>query len=238
MGQMMNKKSRSFRIEHDALGAVHVPRDAYYGSFTTRALANFQISGMRAPVLFRLALGMVKLAAVQSNHALKLLPAREAKAMEHAAREFMEGKFDAEFALDVFQAGAGTPFNMNANEIIANRANELLKAPKGSYKYVHPNNHVNMAQSSNDVIPPAIRLAALMGFKALKIEITSTIQTLNRLAKKHASLLKIGRTHLEDAVPVTLGQEFGAYASSLKTAMDKLLEAEKSVTVLGIGGTA
>lgn len=226
------------RTESDALGSVKVPCDAYYGSFTTRALANFQISGMRAPNEFRWALGAIKLAACETNTALGLIPSREAKAMTQAAREFMEGKFDDEFTLDVFQAGAGTPFNMNANEIIANRANELLGAAKGSYKFVRPNDHVNMAQSSNDVIPTAIRLAALTGFGALMREIDSTAASLDRLAKKNAALLKIGRTHLEDAVPITLGQEFAAYASALRTARMTLREAEKSLRMLGIGGTA
>lgn len=234
---MVNKKT-SFRTEHDALGSVNVPKGAYHGSFTTRALANFQISGFTAPTLFRHALGMVKLAAVQANRNLKQLPSKEAKAMEQAAREFMEGRFDDEFGLDVFQAGAGTPFNMNANEIIANRANELLKAPKGSYKYVHPNNHVNMAQSSNDVIPTATRLSMLMGFQFLKEELASLVTSFDAIAKRHSKLLKIGRTHLETAVPITVGQEFKAYAAALKTLLKTIQESEKSLTTLGIGGTA
>jgi len=234
---MVNKKA-SFRTEHDALGSVQVPRDAYYGSFTTRALANFQISGLTSPPSFRRALGMIKLAACKTNANLNLIPTREAKAIAQAAQEFMEGKFDAEFVLDVFQAGAGTPYNMNANEVIANRANELLKAPKGSYKHVHPNNHVNMAQSSNDVIPTATRLALLEGFKSLKSELLLLAKSFEKLGKKHATLLKIGRTHLEVAVPITLGQEFMAHASCLNTILKTLQEAEQSLLIVGIGGTA
>lgn len=226
------------RTETDALGSVKVPADAYYGSFTTRALANFKISGMRAPVDFCWALGAIKLTACQANRDLGLLGAKEAKAMEQAAREFMEGKFDEEFALDVYQAGAGTPFNMNANEIIANRANELLGAGKGSYQFVRPNDHVNMAQSSNDVIPTATRISALMGLKELEMEIVALAKSLSAFGKKYARLVKVGRTHLQDAVPVTLGQEFEAYAAAIRTARRTLNEAQKELCLLGIGGTA
>ena len=145
--------SKSTRTEEDALGPIEVPKDAYYGSFTTRALENFQISDIHAPLFFRQALGMIKLAACEANRELGQIPEKEAKAIAEAAQEFIAGKFDNEFTIDVFQAGAGTPYNMNANEIIANRANEILGAPRGSYKYVHPNNEVNFAQSSNDVNP-------------------------------------------------------------------------------------
>lgn len=227
-----------FRIEEDALGPVQVPKEAYYGSFTTRALANFKISGWTAPPYFRQALGMIKLAACQTNHALKQLGSREVTVIEQACREFMEGKFDSEFPIDVFQAGAGTPYNMNANEVIANRANELLGVPKGSYKIVHPNNHVNMGQSSNDVIPTATRLCVLMAFQDLKREMLLTAKSLEKKGREFKSIIKVGRTHLEDAVPVTLGQEFTAYASSVRNALITLQEAEKSLSILGIGGTA
>lgn len=239
MNLMAQKKSSmAQRVEEDAIGKIRVPKDAYYGSFTTRALAHFQISGLKAPSVFQRALGMVKLAACQANAALNLLGSKEAKAIEKAAREFIEGKFNDQFQLDVFQAGAGTPFNMNANEIIANRANELLRKPKGSYKPVHPNNHVNMAQSSNDVIPTATRLAVLMAFAHLKREMEALKKSLEKKGRAFARLIKVGRTHLQDAVPVTLGQEFMAYASALQTAMGTLKEAELSLCVLGIGGTA
>jgi aspartate ammonia-lyase len=239
MNSMSKKKEPiTFRTEHDAIGSVQVPKDAYYGSFTARAMANFQISGFTAPTLFRRALGMVKLSACKANRELKQLPSKEATAIAKAAREFMDGCFDDQFVIDVYQAGAGTPYNMNANEVIANRANQFLKARKGSYKYVHPNNHVNMAQSSNDVTPTATRLAVLMAFQPLKVEMNAFAKSLEKLGKKHAKVLKVGRTHLMDAVPVTLGQEFDAYASSIRTVMQTVEEAEKSLMVLGIGGTA
>ncbi|KKR25633.1 MAG: aspartate ammonia-lyase, aspartate ammonia-lyase, partial [Candidatus Peregrinibacteria bacterium GW2011_GWE2_39_6] len=155
-----------------------------------------------------------------------------------AAHEFINGKFDAEFQIDIFQAGAGTPYNMNANEIIANRANEILKAPKGSYQFIHPNNHVNMSQSSNDVIPTAIRLATLMALKTLKIEAKKTILALKKKGTQFKTIIKVGRTHLEDAVPISLGQEFMAYASAITTTLKTLEESEKDLLTLGIGGTA
>ena len=228
----------STRKEIDAIGPVDVPRNAYYGSFTTRALANFQISGIAAPTAFQRAFGMVKLAACRVNRKLGGLTAKEAKAMDQAAREFIEGRFDDEFQIDVYQAGAGTPYNMNTNEIIANRANEILGGKKGKYEFIHPNNHVNMAQSSNDTNPTATRIAILMAFKPLKKEMVKLAKSFERLGKKHSKLLKVGRTHLEDAVPVTLGQEFDAYAAALRTALVTIEESEKALRVLGIGGTA
>ncbi len=231
----MSKKTRT---EADALGSIEVPHDAYYGSFTTRVLDNFQISGIKAPKLFAQALGMVKLASCEANHELGNLSDKEAKAISSATKEFIEGKFDDEFTIDVFQAGAGTPYNMNINEIIANRANEILGAPKGSYKYVHPNNQVNFAQSSNDVNPTATRVAVLMIFATLKAEIAKFQKSLEKKGKEFADIIKVGRTHLEDAVPVTLGQEFMAYAASMKTALATIEEAEKSLAVIGLGGNA
>lgn len=234
----MTHPSSPTRVEEDALGPVHVPQDAYYGSFTARAMANFQISGMKAPIPFRRALGWIKLAAAQANFSLGQLPEKQAKLIEQAAQEFIDGKFDAEFCMDVFQAGAGTPYNMNANEIIANRANELAGEPKGTYRPVHPNNHVNMAQSSNDVIPTATRLAVLLGFLELKPALNQVIEALEKKAEEFKTIIKVGRTHLEDAVPVTLGQEFRAYASALRNGLYTLEEAYQSLCVLGIGGTA
>lgn len=234
----MSKKTSKNRIETDALGQIEVSKDAYYGSFTTRALQNFQISGIEAPKCFRKALGMIKLAASEANKELGNLTDKEARAIATATKEFIEGKFDSEFTLDVFQAGAGTPYNMNINEIIANRANEILGAPKGSYKYVHPNNQVNFAQSSNDVNPTATRLATLLIFATLKEEIVKFKKSLGGKEKEFSNIIKVGRTHLEDAVPVTLGQEFGAYAAAMKTALSTIEEAEKSLSIIGLGGNA
>lgn len=235
---MAQKSYQNHRIETDAIGPVQVPKEAYYGSLTARALANFKISGRTAPAVFRRALGMIKLAACQANTALGLIGEKESKVIQTAAREFIDGKFDDQFQLDLFQAGAGTPYNMNANEVIANCANELLGKPKGTYSPVHPNNHVNMAQSSNDVIPTAVRLATLMAIQGLKVEMDALAHSLEKKGRTYARLVKVGRTHLQDAVPVTLGQEFMAYASAIRTAMTTLKEAETALCVLGIGGTA
>lgn len=235
---MKKKSSQKTRTEKDALGAIEVPKDAYYGSFTTRALGNFQISGIPAPRHFRRALGLVKLAACQTNRELKQLAPKEAKAIEQACAEFAEGKFDDEFPMDVFQAGAGTPYNMNANEIIANRANEILGAPKGSYKYVTPNDHVNMAQSSNDVTPTATRIAVLLAWQDLEEELKRFKKSLEKKGREFKKVIKVGRTHLQDAVPVTLGQEFMAYAAAMKTAMTTIDETQKALSILGIGANA
>jgi aspartate ammonia-lyase len=235
---ILNIMTKKTRTEEDALGQIEVPADAYYGSFTTRALSNFQISDIKAPEFFRQALGMVKLAAAQANRELGSVKEKEAKAIEEAAQEFIDGKFNDEFTIDVFQAGAGTPYNMNANEIIANRANEILGAERGSYKYVHPNNQVNFAQSSNDVNPTAARIAVLMVFGTLKQEIAEFKKSLEAKGEEFMDVIKVGRTHLEDAVPVTMGQEFMAYAAAMKTALNTIEEAEKALTVIGLGGNA
>ncbi len=205
-----------YRTEKDALGEISVPKEAYFGGFTSRALDNFQISDMIAPVEFRIALGQVKLAAARANAKLGELGEKEFDAIEEAALEFIDGDFDDEFVLDVFQAGAGTSYNMNANEIIANRANEILGGEKGVYDLVHPNNHVNMAQSSNDVIPTATRIVLLLIGRELVAEMEAFISSLEEKGKEFAHIKKVGRTHLQDAVPVTLGSEFMAYADAIR----------------------
>ncbi|QQR54924.1 aspartate ammonia-lyase [Candidatus Peregrinibacteria bacterium] len=226
------------RTEIDALGSVQVPSESYGGSFTARALANFKISNLKAPDSFRVSLALIKMAAAEVNAALGHLPKKSAAAIVQAGEEFLDGKFDADFQLDVYQAGAGTPFNMNLNEILANRASELLGGKKGEYKRVHPNNHVNMSQSSNDVIPTAIRLAALMDLGGLVVSGLDLIEALEKKAKKFEKILKVGRTHLQDAVPVTLGQEFKSYASALEHALERLDFAAEELTYTGIGATA
>ncbi|MEM4389535.1 MAG: aspartate ammonia-lyase [Candidatus Micrarchaeia archaeon] len=228
----------AFRTERDFLGSVRVPAEAYYGSFTARALANFQISGRRAPALFIRSLALIKRAAAEANMQLGLLDRKVGKAIVRACGEVAAGRFADQFPLDVFQAGAGTPFNMNVNEVIANRANELLGAPKGSYRFVHPNNHVNMSQSSNDVIPTAIRLAALLSLPSLLSELAALERSFRRKAAAFGNIVKVGRTHLQDAVPITLGQEFGAWADSLKADRRAIANASMELRVLGIGGTA
>ncbi len=226
------------RTETDSLGKISIPIDAYYGSNTARALNNFQISSLKAPSVFREALGLVKLAALESNHSLKIITAKEYKAAKKATEEFIEGKFNDDFTLDAFQAGAGTSYNMNANEIIANRANEILKGEKGQYAVVHPNNHVNYGQSTNDVIPTATKIATLFLTPALLHEIAELEKSLNNIAKKHNKTIKVGRTHLQDAVPISLGQEFEAYSQALKRSREFIADQSQELQILGIGGTA
>lgn len=231
-------KSNPTRLEHDALGNIFVPRDAYYGSFTTRALENFKISDIKAPHTFRYAIACVKYAAAQANTELKKLDPKLSKAILQALEEFMTGSFDHEYQIDIFQAGAGTPYNMNLNEIIANRANEILGAPKGSYTFVHPNNHVNMAQSTNDVFPTSTRIAIIWESKALQKEAQLFMKALRKKAQKFAKILKVGRTHLQDAVPVTLGQEFESWAVAIEKDIRELQHATSLLHEIGLGGTA
>lgn len=232
------KKTKQTRIEKDALGTVTVPKDAYFGAFTVRAYENFQISGITAPEIFIQALGTVKLAAARANGKLKLLSKPVTAAIEKAAHEFIDGKFNDQFITDVFQAGAGTSYNMNCNEILANRANELLKGKKGEYDKVNPNNDVNMAQSTNDVIPTASRVAVLMLHPLLTTEIEKLEKEFTKLAKKHHQTIKVGRTHLQDAVPITFGQEFDAYKEAIKKSRQQIEAQAKELAILGIGGTA
>lgn len=236
---MLNQKTpMKTRIERDAIGNFPVPADAYYGIFTSRALKNFQLTGIRAPRAYIQALGLIKEACAEVNFDLGLLDKKLAKAIIHAAQEFSRGKFDGEFPLDVIQAGAGTPFNMNANEIIANRANELLGHPLGSYNPVHPNNHVNMSQSSNDVTPTALRISALFLAGPLAASLEKLASAFRNFAQKHANIVKVGRTHLEDAVPITLGQEFYAYHTMLEKTKKRITDASRELLEIGLGGTA
>ena len=226
------------RTEIDALGPVEVPEYSYGGSFTARAMANFKISTLKAPDSFRIGLAFVKMAAAEVNAELGHLPKKSAEAIVQAGEEFLDGDFDEDYQLDVYQAGAGTPYNMCLNEILANRASELLGGKKGEYKPVHPNNHVNMSQSSNDVIPTAIRLATLIDLSGLVLSTLDLIKALETKGKKFEKILKVGRTHLQDAVPVTLGQEFMAHASALEHALERLDLAAEELTQMGIGATA
>ncbi|MBL4694271.1 aspartate ammonia-lyase [Candidatus Gracilibacteria bacterium] len=224
------------RTEKDSLGKIKVDKKAYHGAFTVRATNNFQISGEKAPDIFREALGIVKLAAMQSNASLNLIPAKHAKAAEKATIDFMKGKFP--FDLDIFQAGAGTSYNMNANEVIANRANEILKKPKGSYSPLHPNNHINMGRSTNDVIPTATRIATLLSLPALLHAIKELENSLEKIATKHKKTIKVGRTHTQDAVPISLGQEFDSFAQALRKSREFIIRESQELQILGIGGTA
>jgi fumarate hydratase class II len=227
------------RIEKDALGEMQVPEDAYYGAQTQRAVENFPVSGRRFPGNFIRALGLVKQCAAIVNQGLGLLPAEIASAIEAAAHEVAEGKFEDQFVLDVFQTGSGTSTNMNANEVIASRANEIRTGRKGGKSPVHPNDHVNLGQSSNDVIPTVIHLAAVVLIRnRLVPALEGLLGNLRRKADEFMDVMKIGRTHLQDAVPVSLGQEFGGYARQIKLGIERAGKAANSLSELALGGTA
>jgi fumarate hydratase class II len=228
------------RIERDTMGELEVPDGAYYGASTMRAVKNFPESGLKPPRHFVRALGMIKLVAARVNADLGLLDAGLAEAIVKAAQEIVDGQRDDQIVVDVlFQTGSGTSTNMNANEIIANRAIELLGGQIGSRKPVHPNDHVNICQSSNDVIPSAIQLAALVAIKEDLIPALEKFQA--ALEKKSVELMpviKTGRTHLQDATPVRLGQEFQGYAGQAKRAIRRLKHAQEELGDLPLGGTA
>jgi aspartate ammonia-lyase len=227
-----------YRTERDPLGEFAVPADAYFGIQTARAVENFPISGLRAPADLILATVLIKKAAAEANSALKRLDARVAGAIAAAADEVAGGALRDQFVVDVYQAGAGTSHNMNTNEVLANRAGELLGAPRGEYKTVHPNDHVNMGQSTNDVFPTATRLSLLMIHGALAESTRGLAAAFARKAAAFEDVLKVGRTHLQDAVPITLGQEFGGYAGCLVRAADELDHAAAGLHELNLGSTA
>jgi fumarate hydratase class II len=233
----MDKKQ--FRVEKDSMGEIKVPQNAYRGAQTQRAVENFPISGLRFPRQFIRAMGMVKVAAVESNMELEKLDKDIGKAIKTAAEEVMNGKFDAHFVVDIFQTGSGTSTNMNANEIIANRANELLGGKTGDRKPVHPNDQVNMGQSSNDVIPTCMHIAALEGIEKELLPALKKLQrTLEKKAREFDKIVKIGRTHLQDATPIRLGQEFGGYASMMEHNIRRLKNVREFLRELALGGTA
>ncbi len=226
------------RFERDSLGAKRVPSAVYYGIQTLRAVENFPISGLRFPLEMVRAYALVKKAAAEANAASARLPRRPASAIRRACDEILRGRFDDQFVVDVYQAGAGTSLNMNVNEVIANRANEWLGAPKGSYRHVHPNDHVNMAQSTNDTFPTAMRLAGLMVLPGLLGAMGQLEAALRRNARRFRGVVKAGRTHLQDAVPVRLGREFGAYALAVQKARQEIERTGEALGELNLGGTA
>ncbi len=235
--------SNDFRTERDSMGEMRVPADAYYGASTARAVENFPISNLRFGRGFIAALGLIKWSAAEVNFKLGLLDERRRDLLQKAAQEVIDGKLDHAFVVDIFQTGSGTSTNMNANEVIASRANELAGGKRGGKEPVHPNDHVNMQQSSNDVIPTAIHVAAAV---AIKNELIPSMQHLEQALEKKAKelddVVKIGRTHLQDATPIRLGQELSGYAaqahkSGLRAgyAMDALLELPLGGTAVGTG---
>jgi fumarate hydratase class II len=241
---------REFRIEKDSLGELKVPAEALYAAQTQRAVENFPVSGLKQYRAFIWSMAAIKRAAAEVNHELGLFRDREAgsrlvtgediaQAIVAAADEVMQGRWDEHFVVDPFQAGAGTSHNMNTNEVIANRANQILGfALDDSAKPVHPNDHVNMAQSTNDTIPTALRLGCLWRLEELTDVLDDLAGAFAAKAHEFDDVVKSGRTHLQDAVPVRLGQEFGAYARAIERATDKVVAAADGLRRLGIGGTA
>ena len=225
------------RTERDSLGDVHVPAEALYGAQTQRATQNFQISGLKPRQAFIWSMATIKRAAAEVNRDLGLLDHERAAAIIRAAQEVIEGKWNDQFVVDPIQAGAGTSHNMNTNEVIANRATQIMGGGLGDYR-VHPNDHVNMAQSTNDTIPTAIRLGALWRLDELLSTLEALVDALNAKAGEFDDIVKSGRTHLQDAVPVRLGQEFGAYARAVQRDIQRIRDAAEGLRRLGIGGTA
>lgn len=226
------------RTEKDSLGEKQVPADAYFGIQTQRAVENYPISGYRAhPSLIR-AMGMIKKAAALANRELKLLDNKRVAAIIQASEEVIAGKFDDQFVVDVYQAGAGVSFHMNTNEVIANRAIEILGGRRGDYEVCHPNDHVNFGQSTNDVFPTAMRLAAVILFDDVLHSLGELERSFARKGKAFDHILKSGRTHMMDAVPIRLGQEFSSYATAMRRAADVLRQAQEGLRELGLGGSA
>src|SRR5919197_4089750 len=227
------------RIERDSMGEMEVPADAYYGASTMRAVQNFPISGLRFPRRFIWALGLIKKSASEVNRELGLLDERLAGAIAQAAAEVAEGKLDDEFPLDIYQTGSGTSTNTNANEVIANRATELLSGKRDGERLVHPNDHVNKCQSSNDVIPTAIQLSAAAALnEELLPALAGLADALEAKSNEFWPVVKTGRTHLQDATPIRLGQEFLGYAGQMERGLARLRQAADELAELPLGGNA
>lgn len=234
---MATTTSAATRQEKDSIGLKEIPAHVYYGVQTARAVENYPISGMRAHPLLIKAFGMVKKAAAQANQELGLIDDQRAKAIIAASDEVISGKWNQEFVVDVFQAGAGVSFHMNTNEVIANRATEIMGGKLGEYT-VHPNDHVNYGQSTNDVFPTGMRLGVLLVLEELYPALDSLAAACEKKAKEFDKIMKSGRTHMQDAVPIRLGQEFAAYGVTIRKATDGIRLAAESLRELGLGGSA
>jgi len=232
------KEAADVRYESDSMGQVPIPAWAYWGAQTQRAIQNFQISNHVLPKRSVRALGIIKKHAALANRDLGLLDARMASAIAQAAGEVAQGNWDNHFPLDIFQTGSATSSNMNANEVIANRANEILGQPLGAKKPVHPNDHVNMGQSSNDVIPALVQISCRLATGDLISALSTLQESLSRKAKEFSGIVKLGRTHLQDAVPMTLGQEFGAFAAQTDKCRSWVRACLSDLEELPLGGTA
>src|SRR5205814_9747288 len=219
-----------FRTERDSMGEMQIPDDVYYGAQTARAVENFPISGLRFSRRFIAGLGLIKWACAQINFGLGLIDEKREQLIKQAAKEVIDGKLDNQFVIDIFQTGSGTSTNMNANEVIASRANEMATGQRGGKEPIHPNDHVNMQQSANDVIPTAMHVAAAMAIKeALIPALGHLASTLEKKAKQFDDIVKIGRTHLQDATPIRLGQELSGYAAQ---AALSAMRAQKAINAL------
>jgi aspartate ammonia-lyase len=228
----------SFRVEKDSIGTKNIPADAYYGINALRALENFQISGLKPHPRFIDAFLLIKKAAAQANKSLGLLKPDLADAIVRACDEILKGSYRDQFVVDVFQMGAGTSLHMNVNEVLANRAIEILGGKKGDYSIVNPNDQVNYGQSTNDVFPTAIRVANRIYLNDLFPVIEALEKSLLKKSQEFDDVIKSARTHLQDAVPIRLGQEFHAYAVAIKKCNDRIKLAAKELEELGIGGSA
>jgi len=226
------------RVEVDSLGKKRVPKEVYYGIQTLRAVENFPVSGIRAPTVFVRAYVMVKKVSAIANMQVGWLDRKIGEAILKACDEVLAGKFLDQFIVDVFEAGAGTSFNMNVNEVLANCALEILGKNKGDYKSVSPNDHVNMAQSTNDTFPTAIHIAALIELQLLMKTLKGLIKAFDKLSRKYSHVIKSGRTHLQDALPITIGQEFGGYVAALKKVNTQVRTRSRLLEELALGGTA
>lgn len=237
-GTYRQHKSGRVRIERDSLGEREIPADAYYGVQTARALDNFRASGMRQPDSLLRAYVMIKKATALANQELKMLDARRARAIVRACDEILNGKHRDQFPLDAYQAGAGTSYNMNVNEVVANLALERLGKQRGDYEFLSPNDHVNMAQSTNDTFPTAMNVSALLELPRLDSALRALVSALRAKGREFCRVIKSGRTHLQDAVPIMLGQEFDAQAEAIECARKEIARRTDLLHEVALGGTA
>ena len=227
-----------FRLDEDSLGKVKIPSDAYYGAFTGRAIKQYHVTGNKAHANLIKSFVMIKRSAAIANMKTNAIDAKHGKAIVAACDKILSGKHVDQFVIDMINSGAGTAFNMNSNEVIANVALEILHKKKGQYQHLHPNDHVNMSQSSNDTYPTAMHVAILINLKDMIPAMDILIKSLTKKAKEFSSFKKIGRTHLMDALPVTLGSEFAAYATAITKARNAIVLSQKELQNVALGGTA
>ena len=232
------QNTSSFRVDKDSLGDIMVPLNAYYGPFTARAKRQYNVTGQTAHIWLIKAYVMIKRSAALANKNLRVLDVDKADAIIKSCDEILDGRFVDQFVLDSINSGAGTAFNMNCNEVIANRSLEILGKTKGQYEIISPNDHVNMSQSSNDTFPTAMHIAILLNSLELLSAVDLVIRAISRKTEEFKDIIKIGRTHLMDALPVTLGNEFGGYAYSIRQAKQTVMLAGKKLEYIGLGGTA